>query len=211
MLSIFSKNFVLVFALALCASLVGISAGARAQDSSQKSADDPVADAARKAREKKKDTAKPKKVYTNEDMGELKSGGVSTVGQDSSAPATPAEGGQDKAAKSGEKAEGTAKATDEGKDQEKIWRDRFRQAYGKLAQLQKELDILQREDNKAQLQYYPDPQKAMKEGYTRKDINDTTTKINAKKQEIDQQKQRISDLEDDLRKAGGDPGWASPQ
>jgi chromosome segregation ATPase len=211
MRSIFSRNFILVFVLSLCAPLVGIPAGAYAQDSSQKPADDPVADAARKAREKKKDTAKPKKVYTNEDMGELKSGGVSTVGQDSSAPATPAEGEQDKAAKSGEKAEGAAKATDEGKDQEKIWRDRFRQAYAKLAQLQKELDILQREDNKAQLQYYPDPQKALREGYTRKDINDTTTKINAKKQEIDQQKQRISDLEDDLRKAGGDPGWASPQ
>jgi chromosome segregation ATPase len=206
-----SNKLISLFVLALCASLFGMSAQSHPQDASQKPADDPVADAARKSREKKKETAKPKKVYTNEDMGELKSGGVSTVGQDSSAAAAPKEGDPNQAAKPGEKGDGADKAGNANQDQEKVWRDRFRQAYGKLAQLEKELDILQREDNKAQVQYYSDPQKAMKEGYTRKDINETTAKIDTKKKEIDQQKQHISDLEDDLRKAGGDPGWASPQ
>ena len=68
--------------------------------------------------------------------------------------------------------------------------------------------MLQREENKAQVQYYPDPQKALSEGYTRKDINDKDTKIAAKKDEIAKQKQSISDLEDELRQSGGDPGWA---
>src|SRR5262249_35662607 len=102
-------------------------------------------------------------------------------------------------------------AGDADKSPEKLWRKRFKDAYAKLAQLEKEFDILQREDNKAQTQYYSDPQKAMTEGYTRKDINEKETKIAAKKQEIAQQKQQISYMEDDLRKAGGDPGWASPQ
>jgi chromosome segregation ATPase len=205
-----SNKLIFLFALAFCVSLLGLSAHAQAQDPSQKPADDPVVDAARKAREKKKDAGKPKKVFTNEDIGDLKSGGVSTVGQDASGAAAK-EGGQNQAAKPGDKAEGADKAADGSQDQEKMWRERFRQAYAKLAQLEKELDILQREDNKAQLQYYSDPQKAMKEGYTRKDVNETTAKIDAKRKEIDQQKQHISDLEDDLRKAGGDPGWASPQ
>jgi len=70
------------------------------------------------------------------------------------------------------------------------------------------LDVLQREAEKAQVQYYPDPQKAMTEQNTRKDISDKNTKIEAKKQEIAAQKQAIADMEDDLRKSGGDSGWA---
>ena len=210
----FRNKLIFWFAMALCVSLLGVSAAAEAQDSSQKSGDDAVADAARKARDKKKEAAKPKKVFTNEDLGELKPNSVSTVGQDSGAAATPAkvaEGDQNQGDKAKDQGNAAAGAADAGKDQEQIWRQRFHDAYAKLAQLQKELDILQREDNKAQLQYYSDPQKAMNEGYTRKDINEKQAKITEKQQQITQQKQHISDLEDDLRKAGGDPGWGSPQ
>lgn len=187
--------------------LFGAPAFARPQDSSQKPTEDPVADAARKARDQKKEAAKTKKVYTNEDLGDLPANAVSTLG----AAPEKAEGQPGQGEKA--KADGTAEADkdrDKDKDQEKAWRSRFKNAYAKLAQLQKELDILQREESKAELQYYPDPQKALNEGYTRKEINDKQAKITQKQQEIDQQKQHISDMEDDLRKAGGDPGWASP-
>ncbi len=60
------------------------------------------------------------------------------------------------------------------------------------------------------MQYYSDPQKALAEQYTRKDINDKDAKIAAKKKEVDQIKGRISDMEEALRKSGGDPGWAAP-
>ena len=40
------------------------------------------------------------------------------------------------------------------------------------------------------------------------DINKKTSDIDAKKQKIEADKQAISDAEDDLRKAGGDSGWA---
>ncbi len=60
------------------------------------------------------------------------------------------------------------------------------------------------------MQYYNDPQKALAEQYTRKDISDKDAKIAAKQKEIDQLKQKISDMEDALRKSGGDPGWAAP-
>ena len=49
---------------------------------------------------------------------------------------------------------------------------------------------------------------ALKEQNSRKDINEKTAKIGAKKQEIAQLRQGLDDLEDQLRKSGGDPGWA---
>ena len=55
---------------------------------------------------------------------------------------------------------------------------------------------------------HSDPQKALKEQNSRQDINDTTAKITAKKQELANLKQQLDDMEDDLRKSGGDPGWA---
>src|SRR5260370_41722638 len=58
------KAFLIVPALCVA----GLSAAARQQDSSQQQTGDPVADAARKAPEAKKDTTKPKKVYTNDDI-----------------------------------------------------------------------------------------------------------------------------------------------
>jgi hypothetical protein len=173
------------------------------QDSSQQSSGDAVADAARKAREQKnKDTAKPKKVYTDEDVNHSTSTGA------------PATGDADAAAAKGTAAKGSdAKAGDDAKPEESPeskWRKQFKAAYTNLDRAQKELDVLQREDNKAQLQYYSDPQKALAEQYTRKDINEKDAKIAAKKKEIDQIKQQISDMEEALRKSGGDPGWAAP-
>ena len=180
------------------------------QDSSQQSTGDAVADAARKAREqKKKDTAKPKKVYTDEDVNHLVSGGApSPAPSDASAPATTEEGAAKNSDAQAKDAAG--KASEPEESAETKWRKQFREAYANLDRAQKELDILQREDNKAQLQYYNDPQKALAEQYTRKDINEKDAKIAAKKREIDQIKQRISDMEDALRKSGGDPGWAAP-
>ena len=162
---------------------------------------DPVAEAARKAREqKKKDAAKPKKVYTDDDVNHLASA-------DAKASNGTEEGAKNSDAQSKDKA---SKAGEPGESPEMKWRKQFKDAYANLDRAQRELDILQREDNKAQLQYYNDPQKALAEQYTRKDINDKDAKIAAKKKEIDDLKQKISDMEDALRKSGGDPGWATP-
>src|SRR5262249_3418706 len=95
-----------------------------------------------------------------------------------------------------------------GKNDEESWKKKFREARQNLATAEKELDILQREAQKAQVQYYSDPQKAMDQQYNRKDINDKDTKIAAKKQEIEQLKQHISDMEDELRRSGGEIGWS---
>lgn len=169
----------------------------QAQQSPDPQSSDPVADAARKARAEKQAAAKPKKVYTDDDFASKKN-----------APATPA------ASTAGEQASATdataatdAAALNDPKS-EAYWRKRFRTVRDKLDNSEKELDVLQRELNKDQVQYYNDPQKALMQQYDRKDINDKTAKVDAKKKEIEDLKKQLSDMEDELRKAGGDPGWA---
>jgi predicted RNase H-like nuclease (RuvC/YqgF family) len=104
------------------------------------------------------------------------------------------------------KAEDATKTEDP--NSEAAWRKRFQAQRDKIAKVEKELDILGRELEKAQLEYYPDPQKALREQFDRADINKKTAKIDAKRQELDQLTQGLADLEDQLRKSGGDPGWA---
>jgi len=198
------------FAVASLA-LAMLSSAARAQDPSQQSSGDPVANAARKAREeKKKDTAKPKKVYTDDDVNHSTYVGPPASG-DANAAATAKDGGTKNPDAQGAQGKDAAdKASEPEESPEVKWRKQFKTAYANLDRAQRELDILQREDNKAQLQYYSDPQKALAEQYSRKDINEKDAKIAAKKKEVDQIKQQISDMEEALRKAGGDPGWAAP-
>jgi hypothetical protein len=181
-------------------------AGGRAQDPGQSSGSS-VADAARRSREDQKNAPKPKKVYTDDD--------VSThPASDASAPAAPVNAGADVGATPGDAskaapAAGTPGAAAAGGDAngEKAWRAKFKAQHDKIDRAEKELDVLQREEDKAQVQYYPDPQKALTEGYSRKDINDKDAKIAAKKQEIADLKHGLDDLEDQLRKSGGDLGW----
>jgi hypothetical protein len=156
---------------------------------------DAVADAARKAREEQKATPKPKKVYTNDDMP--------TNPADTTTAAV--KGGDTAATQGGPDNAGDADNDSSG---EKFWRKKFKKAHEKLAQAEQELSVLQRELDKNQVQYYNDPQKALMQEYNRSDIGEKTAKVDAKKKEIEGLKQQLSDMEDDLRKAGGDPGWA---
>src|SRR5579859_4352178 len=161
---------------------------------------DPVADAARKAREQQKTAQKPKHVFTDDvkhstDTGSATPSGGQTAGD--------AKAGEQK----GQGAQGTGAAGDKKDDPATMWRKRFADQRAKIASAEKELDVLQRELDKSQLQYYSDPQKAMQEQNNRQDINDKTAKIDQKKQEISNLKQQLSDMEDELHKSGGDPGW----
>jgi len=157
---------------------------------------DPVADAARKARAQQKNAPAPKKVYTNDDMP-------------SAPPPAPA---ADSTSKPGDASAtpsaAAAGADDKEKNPEAYWRKRFEKAHDDLSKAEKELDVLQRELNKNQVQYYSDPQTALMQQNNRTDINEGATKIAAKQKEVDSLKQQIADMEDELRKSGGNPGWA---
>lgn len=78
----------------------------------------------------------------------------------------------------------------------------------KLDSDKQNLEVMQRELGVLDVQYYNDPVKAMQQQLSREDINKKTADIDAKKKQIADDQQAIDDAEDDLRKAGGDPGWA---
>jgi len=189
-----TKRFI---TLALGCSLLAAPAYLAAQDQDQGS----VADAARKAQEAKKNAPKAKMTIDNDNLGTL-TGTINVVGEEpapSGDQANKAEG--EKTTKPGEK----TPAKDEA-----YWRSKFTAANNKLADDQHELDILQREFNLKQDQFYTNPTAQLKQEYSRQDLNDTKTKIDAKAAVVDQDKMDISNLEDELRQAGGDPGWATP-
>lgn len=160
---------------------------------------DSVAEAARKARARKKTPAKRPRVLTDDDLLPISNRGGVTSATASTSPATTTAPNQP--------ADQRTDGQTAGKG-EKFWRERFAEAYNKLHLAEAELNVLQREWNKGQVEYYPDPQKALKEQYTRKDINEHAQKIELKKKKIADLHLAIANLEDELRKAGGDVGWA---
>lgn len=93
-------------------------------------------------------------------------------------------------------------------DQEKYWRQKFADARHKIKQDEQELSVMQRELGELNVQYYPNPTKAMEQSVSRSDITAKQNAIAAKQKELEADKQALSNLEDELRKAGGDPGWA---
>jgi cytoskeletal protein RodZ len=167
------------------------------QDQSQAQAvpasqQDSLAEAARKAREQKKDTTKTAKTFDNDNMPTQ--GGISTVGEGTTAAAGGNEGTQES---------GANPASDE-----KSWRAKFADLRHKLEQDQANLDVMQRELGQLNTQFYTDPVKGMQQELTRSDINNKIADIDKMKAQIQADQQAISDAEDDLRKSGGDSGWA---
>ena len=172
------------------------------------SAQDSVVDAAKKAQAERKSAPKAKYVLDNDNLDTLK-GTINVVGQEPAAAdgAGKAAASGDKTAKDAQKASGPAEKPPV-KD-EAYWRQRFADANKKLADDAHELDILQREFNLKQEQFYTDPMASLKQQYSRQDINDTRAKIDQKTAAVAQDKQDLANLEDELRQSGGDPGWAS--
>jgi len=176
------------------------------QDQSQSTTGDPVADAARKAREEKKAAPKPKKVFTDDDVAPRVGAEAPTTAPAPSAAAPT--GSATPAVALAKQAKAGAEQQTEDPNSEAAWRKRFAAQRRKITDAEAELDVLQREASKADLQYYNDPQKAMNEQLTRNEINEKNDKIAATKKKVADLKQQLSDMEDQLHAAGGDPGWA---
>jgi hypothetical protein len=161
-----------------------------------------LGEAARRAREQKQGQ-QPSKVITNEDIADLK-GTVSVVGTTPPAPTTTETAPAEDATK-------PEAAPEEPVKDEAYWRAKFTEVRKKLADDSKELDILQREYNLKEQQFYSNPNVALREQYGRADLNKTRDDINAKKADVEKDQQAIAAMEDALRKAGGNPGWAREQ
>jgi hypothetical protein len=149
-----------------------------------------LADAARKAREKKgADAAKPK-VWDNDNIPVTES---TRPAPNSSTDATATATTDDNAAAS---------------PQEKEWRERFATARAKLKRDQDSLVLQQKDFGRLSVQYYPDPQKGLTQSYSQSDLIKARQKIDVAKDQVVTDQKAIDDLEEELRKSGGDEGWS---
>lgn len=148
-----------------------------------------VADAARNAKSKV-DGSAPQKVFTHDDAAALPPGDVSIVG-----PPPPAPGA----------AKPKAKPADDTAKLAAYWKARFTAARQKLAQDKNALLGLQTQLNVERVQ-----QDLVDEGSTQvysDTYMDLLHQIDSMKLAIQNDQQALSDLHDQFRHAGGQPGW----
>lgn len=157
-----------------------------------------------RAQRAKKDLSKVP-FFTNENLPKA-GAAVSILGR----TAPPPEAAEGAAAES----EAGAAEEENGEEcSEQCWREKFRAQREKVRTAERELDLLQREYNLTRQQYYQDPNQAMREQYSGnvaggRELMDLLQRINEKRQEIQGYQQELSNLENELRRARGDPGWA---
>lgn len=150
-----------------------------------------VAEAARRAREKKKDSAKPAKVITDDTLDVKKGDVQSAVAEEPKIAGAPEAANQS--------ANGTAAASDaktQAAQDDKLKKEiaavkeRLKDALG-------DLDLLQRENRLDQDTYYSEPNFASDTAGKQK-LDDEQQKMTDKRQEIDRLKSKLADLQKSL-------------
>jgi len=160
-----------------------------------------LADAARRVRtERSRKDLSRVPLFTNDNIPKAV-GSVSVIGM---APAAPAE-----SEAGGEAAAGGSKSDCD----DNCWKEKFGAQRAKVQTAQRELELLQREYNLARTQYYQDPNKAVREQYSGNsaggnELGSLQQRINDKQAEIQRLQQELSNLENELRRSGGNPGIA---
>lgn len=186
-----------IFALALFAFLLVAFTTLAQQSSAPPPSPKPAAsvvDAAQKSKSKQ-DESVPQKVFTNDDLSSLPPKDISVAGP----PSTPAVDTNPQAAPA------PGKSQDDDSAKAAYWKARFTAARQKLAQDEKALPALQ-----SQLEVERVQECSVDEdtGQVYSDtFMDLLNQINAMKQTIEHDKQILSDLHDEFRHAGGQPGW----
>ena len=162
-----------------------------------------LAEVARQTRAKKQQEPTTGKVFTNDSIpaATISSAPTETATAPKAA-ATPQEG-EAAAAESSEESKEPTPA-----ELEKEYRDKFAELKKNLDTETRRLDVLQRELNLAQQQSYSDPNVALREQYSRGEINKRMEDIETQKAAVETAKQAIADLETELRTKSLPPGWA---
>ena len=170
-----------------------------------------LGDAARAQRAKKAHTSPNAKVYDNENLP--RSGAISTTTGDYAGVAPPPASKNSSASASISTGASTTAAKDkDGKDVSpdeaaKARADEFRQkvdeAKKNIAQLAREIDVMQRENRLKAAAYYGDAGTKLRDGakYQAEDQKQQET-LNVKQAELDAAKAALEQLRDDIRKAG---------
>lgn len=163
-----------------------------------------VAEAARKAREKKKDAAKSAKVITDETLDVKKGDVQSAVAEEPKIAASPDAASQPQNVAGN--AAGNAAAPDSkaqtAKD-EKLKKE-LTGAKEQLKQALMDLDLLQRENRLDQDTYYSKPNYGSDTAGKQK-LDDEQQQINDKRQEVEQLKAKVADLQKQAGESSSPP------
>ena len=159
---------------------------------SQSQDSESVAEAARRAREKKKDSAKPAKVITDDTLDVKKGEVQSAVAEEPKIP------GADAANQPGNRATNpaTTDAQRQAAKDEKL-RKEIAAVKEQLKEALGDLDLLQRENRLDQDTYYSQPNFASDAAGKQK-LDDQQHKMSGKRQEIDRLKGKLADLQRSL-------------
>jgi predicted RNase H-like nuclease (RuvC/YqgF family) len=164
--------------------------------------------------ERQKEQQKPAKVYTNDNIPAGKSqgglavaSGISKSPSEEGAPAKPPAAAGEKSKEAAKPAGSAQSESKEGVHDEEYYRTRASALREQLDLHKRELNVLQQKLSLNEMQYYPDPNKALQQEYSRSDINKLNAEIQKKQDQIAEDEQAIEDLRDQLRREGGDPVW----
>jgi hypothetical protein len=91
---------------------------------------------------------------------------------------------------------------------EKYWRDTFQKARADARRSDDVVTLLELRVRDLNVQYLRQSDVYNRENLIGSEINSAQKELEDARKQADQAKQRLIDLEDELRKAGGPPGWA---
>jgi hypothetical protein len=178
----------------------------------------PLGDVARQLKAQRTKSEGKSKLFTNDDLATPSP----SPGPAATSPAKPPT--TSKEAKPGEKpakatsgneaekesAKATPAKTGEETHGEKYYRGRMSKLQERLEIHQRELSVLEQKLGQNEMMYYPDPNKGLlqQSGPTAmSDVHKLQDQIAEKKAEIAADQEAIEDLQEQLRREGGDAGW----
>ncbi|HXH51409.1 MAG TPA: hypothetical protein VNM47_18885 [Terriglobia bacterium] len=147
--------------------------------------------------ERANENRKPVPVYTNDNLPSRGSLGIVAV--------EPEEGTKEKAQPAGGRIPETAEERGE-----KYFRTRADKIRSQMEFHQRQLAVLKQQVGLAGMQYYPDPQKTLEQESTpafQTDVIKLRAKIADAEKAIADDQRAMEDLQQELRRAGGNPGW----
>jgi hypothetical protein len=186
---------------AIAAILLGLMISATIPAWSQESNETPsLGEVARRLKAKReKEKQKPVAVYTNDNLPTQGSLGIATF--------KPTEGAKEKQPS---KNAGTVAAGPGDEHDEKYFRSKADKIRARMELHQRQLAVLQQELGLGKMQYYPNPQKTLEQESTpafQSDVDKLRSKIAETQNEIADDQKAMDDLQQELRREGGDPGW----
>lgn len=149
--------------------------------------------------ERKKEKQKPVAVFTNDNLPSKNSVGIGTP------KVTGGTKGKEPHAGTGLPAGGAP-----GEHGEQYFRSEADKIRARMDLHRRQLAVLQQQLGLGKMQYYPDPQKTLEQESTpafQSDVVKLRSKIADTRKEMDNDQKAMDELQEALRREGGDPGW----